>query len=145
MEHVGQWISTVDSWVWGLWMIVLLVGTGVYLTARLRLIQARLFIHGFRAIRGDFDSPDDKGDISHFRTLAAVLSATVGTGNIAGVATAIAAGGPGALVWMWLTAVVGMTTKYAESLLADRYRVFRPDGSAAGGPMYVLERGLGWR
>ncbi len=143
MESIRTWINTIDAWVWGPAMIVLLVGTGVYLTIRLGLIQIRLFGHGVRALRGDFDTPEDKGDISHFRTLAAVLSATIGTGNIAGVATAIAAGGPGALVWMWVTAAVGMVTKYAESLLSHRYRTFRGDGLAAGGPMYVLEHGLG--
>ena len=143
MDTIDQWVSSIDSWVWGPWMIVLLVGTGLYLTVRLRFIQVRLFSHGVRATRGDFDTPEDKGDISHFQTLAAVLSATIGTGNIAGVATAIAAGGPGALFWMWVTAAVGMVTKYAESLLAHRFRVFRGDGAAAGGPMYVLERGVG--
>ncbi len=143
MHDVTVWLERIDSWAWGPWMIVLLVGTGLYLTIRLRTIQARLFGHSARAIRGDFDGPEDKGEISHFQTLAAVLSATIGTGNIAGVATAIAAGGPGALFWMWVTAAVGMATKYAESLLSHRYRVFRGDGSAAGGPMYVLEHGLG--
>ena len=143
MEALRQLVTTVDSWVWGPPMIILLVGTGIYLTFRVRFLQFRLFRHGIKAIRGDFDTADDKGDISHFQTLAAVLSATIGTGNIAGVATAIAAGGPGALVWMWLTAVVGMVTKFAESLLSHHFRVFRGDGSAAGGPMYVLERGLG--
>ena len=136
-------VAAVDSWVWGPWMIVLLVGTGLYLTIRLKLVQVRLFTHSLKTIRGDYDSEEDAGDISHFQTLAAVLSATIGTGNIAGVATAIATGGPGALFWMWITAAVGMVTKFAESLLSHAYRVFRKDGSAAGGPMYVLERGLG--
>jgi alanine or glycine:cation symporter, AGCS family len=145
MDVLRHWIGKIDSWAWGPVMITLLVGTGLYLTVRLGLIQIRMFPHALRALRGDFDSPEDEGDISHFQTLAAVLSATIGTGNIAGVATAIAAGGPGALVWMWVTAAVGMVTKYAESLLSHKYRVFRGDGMAAGGPMYVLERGLGLR
>ncbi len=107
MDILLAWVMEVDSWVWGPPMILLLVGTGIYLTFRLRFIQLRLFRHGLKAIRGDFDTPEDKVDISHFQTLAAVPSATIGTGNIAGGATAIAAGGPGALVWMWLTDVVG--------------------------------------
>jgi len=145
MERLIAWVQRADSWAWGPWMVVLLVGTGLYLTIRLRFLQVRLFRHGIHIIKGDYDTPEEKGDISHFQTLSAVLSATIGTGNIAGVATAIAAGGPGAMFWMWVTAAVGMVTKFSECMLAHKFRVFRRDGLAAGGPMYVLERQLGMK
>jgi len=131
--------------VWGPGMIVLLVGTGLYLTIRLGFVQLRYFRHALLSISGKFDDPREAGDITHFQALCAALSATIGTGNIAGVATAIALGGPGAVFWMWVTALVGMATKFTSCSLALRYRVIHPDGSASGGPMYFLEKGLNLR
>jgi AGCS family alanine or glycine:cation symporter len=134
--------------VWG-WperlplLVVILVGTGLITTFRLAWIQLRYFMHGVRVIRGEYDDPEHEGDLSHFQALSTALSATVGIGNIAGVATAIHYGGPGALFWMWVTAVFGMALKYTECTLAMKYRIILPGGSAAGGPMYSIERGLG--
>jgi len=124
-------------------LVVALLGTGIYVTLRLRFVQIRRFGHAWQVISGKYDNPEDAGDINHFQALSAALSATVGIGNIAGVATAIHYGGPGALFWMWVTAVFGMSLKYAECSLSLRYRKINPDGSASGGPMYYIERGLG--
>ncbi|MDX1764918.1 MAG: alanine:cation symporter family protein, partial [bacterium] len=123
-------------------MLVLLVGTGVYLTVLLRGIQ---FSTLWPSLRLALIQRKQKGagDISHFQALMTALSATVGTGNIAGVATAIAAGGPGALFWMWITGLFGMATKYAEALLAVKYRIHGAKGTMSGGPMYYLSIGMG--
>ena len=126
-------------------LVVLLVGTGIFLTVRLRFVQIRQFRHSLEVIAGHYDNPQDEGDISHFQALSAALSATVGIGNIAGVATAIHYGGPGALFWMWITAIFGMCTKYVECTLSHHHRILHPDGSASGGPMYYIEKGLGKR
>ncbi len=141
-------IGWLNDAVWGSpeampWIVVLLVGTGLVTTFRLGWVQLRYFGHGLRVVRGDYDDPEHSGDLSHFQALTTALSATVGIGNIAGVATAIHYGGPGALFWMWVTAVFGMALKYTECTLAMRHRVIQKDGSAAGGPMYSIERGLG--
>ncbi len=128
--------------VWGIPSIVLLVGTGLYLTIRLRLIQIRGFKHSFQLISGKYDRSGDPGEVTHFQALSAALSATIGTGNIAGVATAIAFGGPGAVFWMWITAIVGMATKYTSCLLALKFRTIHPNGEVSGGPMYTLKYGL---
>ncbi len=132
-------------------MVLLLLGTGVYLTLRLGFIQIRRLGHGFAVTSGKYDDPDEPGDVSHFQALTTALSATVGIGNIAGVAIAIHWGGPGALFWMWVTAALGMATKYTEVTLAQKYRqvdAIDPDahawdGTVSGGPMYYIERGLG--
>ncbi|MEJ2346419.1 MAG: sodium:alanine symporter family protein [Gammaproteobacteria bacterium] len=128
--------------LWGIPAIVLLVGTGLYLTLRLRFVQIRGFKHSLLLIAGKYDKASDPGEVSHFQALSTALSATIGTGNIAGVATAIALGGPGAVFWMWITALVGMASKYTSCSLALKFRVFHPDGSVSGGPMYTLARGL---
>jgi len=128
--------------LWGIPAIVLLVGTGLYLTLRLGFIQVRGFRHGIDLVRGKYDKPEDSGEVSHFQALTTALSATVGTGNIAGVATAIALGGPGAVFWMWITAFVGMASKYTSCTLAVKFRVVHEDGSISGGPMYTLARAL---
>ena len=147
-EAVSNIIVTLSNLVWG-WpeqlplIVVLLVGTGVITTFRLGWIQIRYFRHGVRVIRGEYDDPEHEGDLSHFQALSTALSATVGIGNIAGVATAIHYGGPGALFWMWVTAVFGMALKYTECTLAMKFRTILPGGSAAGGPMYSIEKGLG--
>jgi AGCS family alanine or glycine:cation symporter len=142
MSHL---LSTISNIVWGPWLIALLVGSGVFLSIKLRFVQIRRLGHSVALIRGKYDNPEDTGDISHFQALCTALSATIGTGNIAGVATAIAAGGPGAVFWMWVTAVFGMALKYSSCLLALKYRFIHRDGSVSGGPMYYLERGLGLR
>ena len=141
---VLAFLNAVNSWVWGPPMLVLLVGTGVYLTFLLRGLQLRMLRRAlYLALIVRREPGDEPGDISHFQALMTALAATVGTGNIAGVATAIAAGGPGALFWMWVTGVFGMATKYAEAVLAVRYRRRDENGHMSGGPMYYLSEGLG--
>lgn len=124
-------------------MVILLLGTGLYLTIRTGFVQLRHLGHGIGVTTGKYDDPDDPGDVSHFQALTTALSATVGIGNIAGVAMALHYGGPGALFWMWVTAFLGMATKYAEVTLAQKYRITDEVGNVAGGPMYYIERGLG--
>ncbi len=148
MEQVTDFSAQLAGTVWG-WpsafpaMVALLLVTGLIMTATLRFIQIRRLRHSFEVLRGDYDDPSHDGDLSHFQALTTALSATVGIGNIAGVATALHYGGPGALFWMWVTAVFGMALKYAECTLAIKYRVILPDGSASGGPMYYIEKGMG--
>jgi AGCS family alanine or glycine:cation symporter len=143
-EQLGELLGDISGFVWGMPLILLLVGTGIFLTIRLRGLQVRQL---GRALRIAFSREDTRaaGDISHFKALMTALAATVGIGNIAGVATAIAAGGPGAVFWMWMTAFFGMATKYGEAILAVKYRVVDENGNMSGGPMYYLERGLGLR
>ena len=124
-------------------MVILLLGTGLYLTFRTGFIQVTKLGHGIGVTSGKYDDPDDPGDVSHFQALTTALSATVGIGNIAGVAMAIHWGGPGALFWMWVTAFLGMATKFSEVTLAQKYRTTDETGAVAGGPMYYIERGLG--
>lgn len=128
-------------------MVIALVGTGIFVTLKLGFPQIRYFWHGVKVTMGKYDNPEDEGDLNHFRALATALSATVGIGNIAGVATAIYYGGPGALFWMWVTAFFGTTLKYAECTLSLKYRDIDENGHTAGGPMYTIEKGLGvnWR
>ncbi|HEO66006.1 MAG TPA: amino acid carrier protein, partial [Spirochaetes bacterium] len=128
--------------LWGMPSIIILVGTGLYLTVRFKFIQGRGFKHAIELVTGKHDEKDDPGEVSHFQALSTALSATVGTGNIAGVATAIAVGGPGAVFWMWITALVGMATKYASCTLALKYRDIHPDGQISGGPMYTIQKAL---
>ena len=142
MERLNTILTEVSGWLWGWPMIVLLLGTHVYLTILLRFPQRKILTAIRLSVRRD---PDATGDVSQFGSLATALAATIGTGNIIGVATAIALGGPGAVLWCWLTGVFGISTKYAEGLLAIKYRVKTPKGRMLGGPMYALERGLGWR
>jgi len=160
MEGLSQFVSQLDTWVWesGIpvgdetipFVVILLLGAGVYFTFRLSFIQFTKLGHGFAVVSGKYSDPDDPGDVSHFQALSTALSATVGIGNIAGVALAIHWGGPGALFWMWVTAVLGMATKFTEVTLAQKYRnVKEPDperpweGMIAGGPMFYIEKGLG--
>ncbi len=138
----SDWVAQIDGWVWGYFLMFLLVGTGVFLTFRLRFLQVRHFKHGWGLITGKWDDPKDKGELTHFQALSTALSATIGTGNIAGVATAIASGGPGAVFWMWVTAAVGMCTKFTCCMLAQKFREIDKDGVVAGGPMYYLRDGL---
>ncbi len=142
IDDAQAWVGTLSGWVWGWPMLVLLVGTGFYLTFLLRGLQFRELGHSLwlALIKR---KEEGAGDISHFQALMTALAATVGTGNIAGVAAAISVGGPGALFWMWITGLVGMATKYAEAVLGVKYRVLDPRGEMAGGPMYYLARGVG--
>lgn len=134
-------LNQIDSFVWGPPLLMLLVGTGIWLTVRLGVLQV---IRLPRALTLIFTSKNDgSGDVNSFQSLMTALAATVGTGNIVGVATALKAGGPGALFWMWLAAFFGMATKYAEGLLAVKYRSIDKNGNIAGGPMYYIEKGLG--
>ena len=128
-------------------MVVALLGTGIFTTINLGFPQIKYLKHGIKVTRGDFDNPNEAGDLNHFQALTTALSATVGIGNIAGVATAIFYGGPGALFWMWITAFFGSALKFAECTLAVEYRDFDKSGMTAGGPMYTIEKGLGkqWR
>ncbi len=134
-------LTQINTFVWGPPLLLLLVGTGIYLTIRLHLLQV---VNLPSALKLIFCAKSDgHGDVSSFKALCTALAATVGTGNIVGVATAIKAGGPGALFWMWLAAFFGMATKYAECLLAVKYRSVDANGNIAGGPMYYIEKGLG--
>ena len=142
MEWIDHFLTELSNFLWGWPMIIMLFGTHVFLTIRLRFPQR----HIFKAIRLSVKrDPNAEGDVSQFGSLATALAATIGTGNIIGVATAIALGGPGAVLWCWLTGVFGISTKYAEGLLAIKYRVKTPSGKMLGGPMYALEKGLGWK
>ncbi len=142
LHNLTEITGKIAGYAWGVPSIVLLVGTGIYLTVRLRMVQIRGLKHAFELISGRYDRKADPGEISHFQALSAALSATIGTGNIAGVATAIAFGGPGAVFWMWVTALVGMATKYTSCSLALKYREIHPSGEVSGGPMYTLKNGL---
>jgi AGCS family alanine or glycine:cation symporter len=158
VESIEHLVAHVSGFVWS-WgvpvgdqtipaIVIALLGTGLFLTLRLSFVQLRRFAHGVAVTSGKYDDPEHPGDVSHFQALSTALSATVGIGNIAGVAIALHFGGPGALFWMWLTAFLGMATKYAEVTLAQRYRVVDDadaSGTVAGGPMYYIERGLGPR
>ena len=142
MERLNDILTEVSGLLWGWPMIILLLGTHVYLTIILRFPQRHIFTAIKLSVRKD---PEATGDVSQFGSLATALAATIGTGNIIGVATAVALGGPGAVLWCWLTGVFGISTKYAEGLLAIKYRVKTDKGRMLGGPMYALERGLGWK
>ena len=145
LEQIDQIIKVIDGAVWGLPLIILILFTGFLLTTRLGLLQIR---HLGKALKFMFKNEEDgQGEVTSFGALCTALSATIGTGNITGVATALAAGGPGALFWMVIAAFFGMATKYAEGLLAIKYRTIDKDGHVLGGPFYYIENGMGknWR
>ncbi|MFD3450113.1 alanine/glycine:cation symporter family protein [Microbacteriaceae bacterium 4G12] len=142
MEKVSQVLEVINHYVWGLPTLLLLVGTGILLTVRLRGLQFVKLLYAHKLAFGKSEDKSSKGDISHFQALMTAMSATIGMGNIAGVATAVAVGGPGAVFWMWMTALFGMATKYSEAILAVKYRIRGANGEYSGGPMYYLERGL---
>ena len=142
METINEVFVQVSSFLWGWPMIILLLGTHVFLTFRLGIPQRKIFTGIRMSLQKDHGAT---GDVSQFGALSTALAATIGTGNIVGVATAVALGGPGAVLWCWLTGLFGMSTKYAEALLAVKYRVKGADGHYYGGPMYALERGLGMK
>jgi AGCS family alanine or glycine:cation symporter len=148
METFENVVGTLNDLVWSTpsffpFMVAVLLSFGIFITLRLGFVQIRHFRHGILTVTGKFDHPDAIGDVNHFQALTTALSATVGIGNIAGVAIAIHYGGPGALFWMWVTAFFGMAVKYTECTLAVKYRVQNSDGSVSGGPMYYIEKGLG--
>ena len=143
LDQITNLMGKIAGYIWSIPLVILLVGTGVYFSIRLLFPQFRKIGHSIAITRGKYDDPKDAGDINHFQALCAALSATVGVGNIAGVATALHAGGPGALFWMWVSALFGMVTKFAECTLSQKYRVVHSDGSVSGGPMYYIEKGLG--
>ncbi|OYO84346.1 sodium:alanine symporter family protein, partial [Lachnotalea glycerini] len=144
MDQLINIFNKIDSLIWGAPLLILLVGTGVYLTVRLGLIQIFKLPMAFKYLFSkEEDSEKAKGDVSSFAALCTALAATIGTGNIVGVATALKVGGPGALFWMWMAAFFGMATKYSEGLLAVKYRVVDDNGQMSGGPMYYIEKGLG--
>ena len=142
MQQISDLFASASSFLWGWPMMILLLGTHIFMTIRLRCPQRKLFTAIRLSIKRDKDAT---GDVSQFGALATALAATIGTGNIIGVATAIALGGPGAVFWCWITGVFGIATKYAEGLLAIKYRTQTPTGKMLGGPMYALEKGLGWK
>ena len=146
MEQLQRFVDTASSFVWGPYLLIpLLLLTGLYLTIVLRGLQFRELWHSLWLALVVRHEEGAEGDISHFQALMTALAATVGTGNIAGVATAIALGGPGALFWMWMTGLVGMATKYSEALLSVKYRTTDPSGEQSGGPMYYLRDGIRWK
>lgn len=144
MNSIVTILNTINHWIWGVPLLVLLLGTGLFLTILLRGLQFRYLWYSLRLafIRKDNAA---EGDISQFQALMTAMSATIGIGSIAGVATAVAVGGLGAIFWMWVTALFGMATKYAEAILAIKYRIHDSKGEMCGGPMYYLERGLEWK
>ncbi|MGB6369928.1 MAG: sodium:alanine symporter family protein [Atribacterota bacterium] len=147
MTAIMEFLDTINAFVWGPPMMIILVGTGIFLTLRTGGLQFTKIGYGWRLLLKGFLKKDldqrGEGEITPFQSLTSVLAATIGNGNIAGVATAVAAGGPGALVWMWITALVGMATKLGEATLGVKYRIKDKDGAFAGGPMYFIEKGLG--
>ena len=148
METFENVVGILNDLVWSTpsffpFMVAVLLSFGIFITFRLGFVQIRKFKHGIYSVMGKYDTPDAVGDVNHFQALTTALSATVGIGNIAGVAIAIHYGGPGALFWMWVTAFFGMAIKYSECTLAVKYRIQNADGSVSGGPMYYIERGLG--
>ncbi len=146
LEKLTEITGTLSGLLWNnIITLGILLGVGAYLTIRMSFIQFRGFKHSIDLVRGKYDKQEDVGEISHFQALSTALSATVGTGNIAGVATAITLGGPGALFWMWVTAFFGMATKFAECTLSVKFREVAPDGVVSGGPMYTLLNGLNMR
>ncbi|WP_034044764.1 alanine/glycine:cation symporter family protein [Wocania ichthyoenteri] len=143
MEQLKQLAADFSSAVWGLPLLILLIGGGLYLLIRSKFGTFRLIGHAIQVLRGKYDDPNDPGQISHFQALTTALSSTIGMGNIAGVAVAISIGGPGAVFWMWVSAVVGMSTKFFTSTLAIMFRGKDSNGELQGGPMYFIMEGLG--
>ena len=142
LETISQILTAIDDFVWGIPLIVLILAVGIFLTIRLKGLQITKLPMAIKHVVAN-EKSGDKGEVSSFAALCTALSATIGTGNIVGVATALVAGGPGALFWMWLAALLGTATKYSECLLAVKYRVIAEDGHIIGGPFYYIENGMG--
>ncbi len=143
MKHLNQFIADFASLVWGLPLLILLIGGGLYLLILSKFLPFRFLGHAIEVLRGKYDNPNDPGQITHFQALTTALSSTIGMGNIAGVAVAISIGGPGAVFWLWISAIVGMSTKFFTSTLAIMYRGKDSNGELQGGPMYFIVEGLG--
>ncbi|MDT0558641.1 alanine/glycine:cation symporter family protein [Ichthyenterobacterium sp. W332] len=143
MQQLDQLLADFSSLAWGIPLLVLLIGGGLYLLICSKFLPFRFFGHAIQVLRGKYDDPNDPGEISHFKALTTALSSTIGMGNIAGVALAISVGGPGAMFWMWISAIVGMSTKFFTSTLAIMYRGKDSKGQLQGGPMYFIREGLG--
>ena len=142
LDTINTVLGKIDSFVWGIPLIALILLSGLFLTVRLKGVQFRKLPHAFKKMFAN-EKSGQHGEVSSFAALCTALSATIGTGNIVGVATAVVAGGPGALFWMWLAALVGMATKYSECLLSVKYRQVTEDGHIIGGPFYYIEKGMG--
>lgn len=145
MDHLSFFLSKLNQFIWGPPLLLLLVGTGLYYTFLLKGLQFRYLAYSLKLVFTRHDDGDVEGDVSQFQSLMTAMSATIGIGSIAGVATAVATGGLGAIFWMWMIGLIGMATKYAESILAVKYRKHDEAGEMSGGPMYYLERGLQWK
>lgn len=143
MQYLDQLLAKFSGLAWGLPLLILLIGGGLYLLICSKFLPFRYFGHAIQILRGKYDNPNDPGEISHFKALTTALSSTIGMGNIAGVALAISVGGPGAMFWMWISAIVGMSTKFFTSTLAVMYRGKDSNGNLQGGPMYFIREGLG--
>ena len=143
MSSLSSFLSEAVNFIWGLPLLVLLLGGGLFFLVYSRFLPFRYLAHAINVLRGKYDNPDDPGEINHFEALSGALAATIGMGNISGVALAIAAGGPGAIFWMWVSAFIGMATKFFTCTLAVLYRGKDSDGNLQGGPMYVIREGLG--
>ena len=143
MNQLEQLVKSFSDYAWGLPLLILLIGGGLYLLILSRFLPFRFIGHAIQVLRGKYDDPNDPGQISHFKALTTALSSTIGMGNIAGVAVAISVGGPGAMFWMWVSAIVGMSTKFFTSTLAIMYRGKDSAGELQGGPMYFIMEGLG--
>lgn len=143
MAKLDEFIAEFASFVWGLPLLILLTGGGLYLLIYSRFLPFRYLGHSLQVLRGKYDNPDDPGEINHFKALSTALSSTIGMGNIAGVAVAIAIGGPGAMFWLWISAIIGMATKFFTNTLAVMYRGKDSEGKLQGGPMYFITEGLG--
>lgn len=145
IEKFPDILTKISDIVWGPPLLILIVGTGLFLTFRISFLQFSNLPYALKLAFSKQQDQSSTGDVSHFQALMTALAATIGTGNIAGVATAVVVGGPGAVFWMWITALVGMATKYSEAVLAVKYRIVGKHGEMSGGPMYYIERGLGWK
>jgi len=143
LQKLDQFIADFASFVWGLPLLILLIGGGLYLLILSRFLPFRYLGHAIQVLRGKYDNLEDAGEISHFQALTTALSSTIGMGNIAGVAVAISIGGPGAVFWLWVSAIIGMATKFFTSSLAIMYRGKDSEGNTQGGPMYFIMEGLG--
>ncbi|MBD3646868.1 MAG: sodium:alanine symporter family protein, partial [Pseudomonadales bacterium] len=145
MQTIEEWLTAFGNAAWGPWLLVLILGGGFYFLAFSRLLPFKYLGHGIQLLRGKHDDPSSPGDISHFQALSSAMAGTIGMGNIAGVAVAIHVGGPGAIFWMWMTAIVGIATKFFTCSLAVMYRGPDSLGHIQGGRMYVITQGLGHR
>ena len=143
LEQIDQWTAAFASFVWGLPLLIILIGGGIYLLIVSRFLPFQYIGHAIQVLRGKYDDPNAPGEITHFQALTTALSSTIGMGNIAGVAVAITIGGPGAIFWLWVSGIVGMSTKFFTAALAITYRGKDSAGDTQGGPMYFITEGLG--